>query len=181
MSLLEFATKLQSTSFSTTIQSHAWIVPTLQSIHIVMIGVVFVSILMVALRVLGKSRADEPLASVWSRFAPFLWAGVIVMAVTGILLTVSEPVRELMTFSFRLKMLLLAIGVASAVLFGRSVRGAAMAGAASGARPSAGMRAGAVLTIVLWLAIIFLGRAIAYDDVIWGEWSPAVLQGGGTA
>ena len=32
--------------------------------------------------------------------------------------------------------------------------------------------------MVLWLAIIFLGRAIAYDDWVWGSWSPAVLQRG---
>jgi hypothetical protein len=176
MSLLEFATWLQTTPPSTIIQTHAWIVPTLQSIHIIMIGVVFVSILMVALRVLGRTRANEPLAMVWSRFAPFLWTGVIVMAVTGILLTISEPVRELMTLSFRLKMILLAFAVTSALLFGRSVRRTASAD--TPVMP-AGIRAGAVVTVILWLAIIFLGRAIAYDDLIWGEWSPAVLQGGG--
>jgi hypothetical protein len=32
--------------------------------------------------------------------------------------------------------------------------------------------------VLLWLAIIFLGRAIAYDDWVWGSWSPAVLQRG---
>lgn len=173
MSLLEFATWLQATPPSIAIQTHAWIVPTLQSIHIVMIGVVFVSILMVALRVLGRVRTADSLAQVWDRFAPWLWTGVVVMALTGILLTVSEPVREFMTLSYRLKMILLVIAVASAIAFGRSVRGAA-------ARPlpsSGRLCAGAVLTVVLWLAIIFLGRAIAYDDVIWGSWSPAVLGG----
>ena len=45
MSLLEFATWLQSTPFSVAIQSASWVVPTLQSLHILMIGVVFVSIL----------------------------------------------------------------------------------------------------------------------------------------
>lgn len=178
MSLLEFATSLQGTSFSLFIQTHEWIVPTLQSIHIIMIGVVFVSILMVSLRILGRVRADEPLHAVWNRFAPFFWTGVVVMVVTGVLLTISEPVRELMTLSFRLKMALLALAITSAIVFGRRVHaGAALerAGRAPGA-----MRAGAVVTVIVWLAIIFLGRAIAYDDVVWGGWSPAVLQGGGT-
>jgi hypothetical protein len=181
MSLLEFANWLQATPLSITIQTHAWIVPALQSVHIIMIGVVFVSILMVARRVLGRTRADEPLPRVWARFAPFLWTGIAVMAATGILLTISEPVRELMTLSFRLKMILLAIAVASAALFGRKVRGAALADAGSGgaARVSGAMRLAAVATVILWLAIIFLGRAIAYDNLIWGEWSPAILQGGG--
>jgi hypothetical protein len=98
------------------------------------------------------------------------------MALTGVLLTISEPVREFMTLSFRLKLLLLVVGLASAVLFGRRVRRAAGGGAGANQVP-AGMRIAAIATVVLWLAIIFLGRAIAYDDVIWGEWSPAVLAG----
>lgn len=178
MNLLEFATWLQSTSFSVAIQTHGWIVPTLQSIHIIMIGVVFVSILMVSLRILGRVRAEEPLHAVWNRFAPFMWTGVIVMVVTGLLLTISEPVRELMTLSFRLKMLLLAVAITSAIVFGRRVRAAVAAERAAAA--SGALRAGAVVTVILWLAIIFLGRAIAYDDVVWGSWSPAVLQGDGT-
>ena len=86
MSLLEIATSLQGTSFSLFIQTQEWIVPTLQSIHIIMIGVVFVSMLMVSLRILGRVRADEPLHAVWDRFAPFFWTGVVVMVVTGVLL-----------------------------------------------------------------------------------------------
>ena len=174
MGLQEFATWLQATRFSLAIQTTEWMVPLLQSVHIVMIGVVFVSMLMIALRVLGVARADEPLAAVWRRFAPFLWTGLLVMALTGVLLTISEPLRELMTLSFRLKMLLLVIGVTAAVLFGRSVRRTA---AGTALAPSGALRFGAACTIVLWLAVIFLGRAIAYDDSIWGELSPAVLQG----
>jgi prepilin signal peptidase PulO-like enzyme (type II secretory pathway) len=172
--MLEFATWLQATSFSVTIQSVGWVVPFLQSVHILGIGVVFVSVLMVALRVLGRVRLEQSLAEVWARFAPFLWWGLAVMALTGLLLTISEPVREFMTLSFRLKLLLLVVGVLSAAQFGRRVRRVAAAGAN---QVPPGLRLAAIATVVLWLAIIFLGRAIAYDDVIWGSWSPAVLAG----
>lgn len=175
MGLEQFATWLQATPFSVAIQSTAWVVPVLQSVHILMIGVVFISVLLIALRVLGWARADEAFASVWARFAPFMWWGLAVMAVTGVLLTLSEPLRELMTLSFRLKLLLLVVGIGSAGLFGRRMRRVALAG--TPATFSAGQRAAAIGTVVLWLAVIFLGRAIAYDDAIWGSWSPAVLQG----
>jgi uncharacterized membrane protein SirB2 len=174
VALQEFATWLQATPFSIAIQSIEWIVPTLQSIHILMIGVVFVSVLVVALRVLGLVRAEEPLLQTWRRFAPFLWSGVVVMVTTGVLLTISEPLREFMATSFRLKMLLLLVGVVSAALFGRQVRAAA---GANVVRLSTGIRVAAVGTVLLWLAVIFLGRAIAYDDAIWGARPSAVLQG----
>lgn len=177
MSLLEFATALQSTALSTALQSIAWMVPLVQSIHILTVGVVFVSVLVVALRVLGWMRMDEPLARVWERFAPFLWTGLCVMALSGVLLTIAEPVREFMTLSFRIKLLLLVIGIGSAAIFGGQVRGSVQAGSVA-AQGGIALRAAALGTIVLWMAIIFLGRAIAYDDSIWGSWSPAVLQRG---
>ncbi|MEO6080557.1 MAG: DUF6644 family protein [Steroidobacteraceae bacterium] len=181
MGLQEFAAAIGSTALSTALKTDSWIVPFLQSVHILMIGVVFVSILMISLRVLDRVRVDEPLALVWRRFAPFMWTGLVVMAITGALLTIAEPVREFMTLSFRLKMLLLVICIVSAVVFGRSVRAAARsAPAAAGVEPPlpAGVRVAAVVTLVLWLAIIFLGRAIAYDTSVWGDWSPTVSLGG---
>ncbi len=112
---------------------------------------------------------------------PFFWSGLAVMAFTGVVLTIAEPVREFMTLSFRFKMLLLAICIASAVAFGRSARGAArVASAAAGDEPpvAAGVRATVIITLVLWIGIIFLGRAIAYDNSVWGGWSPVKSLGG---
>lgn len=168
--MLELAERLQSTPVSIAIQSTTWITPLLQSIHILMIGVVFVSILMIVLRILGRVRTDETFAEVWRRFAPWMWGGLIVMTLTGVVLVVNEPIREFTALSFWLKMALLATGVASAVAFGRSVRPAALA-APPGPEFSHATKAAAVATVVLWLAIIFLGRAIAYDVEVWGSLS----------
>lgn len=169
MSLAAFAASLQASSFSTALQSTPWVVPLLQSLHILMIGVVFVSILAVALKVLGWLRVEDPLVRVWQRFAPFLWGGLAVMAVSGLLLVIAEPVRELTSVSFQIKMLLLVVGIAGAIAFARRMAHATE-GTAEGAafRASRGLRAAAVATVLLWLAIIFLGRAIAYDEALWG-------------
>jgi hypothetical protein len=181
----EFAEWLQATPVSVSIQSMSgWIIPLLQSIHIVMIGVVFVSSLVITLRVLGRMRADEPFVVVWNRFAPWMWIGLVVMALTGLTLVVAEPVREFTALSFWLKMALIAVAVASILLFGRSLepgmrRAPSAPGtmAAGGTLPAAGQefspgkKAVAVATVVLWVAIIFLGRAIAYDVEVWGSWS----------
>lgn len=149
-----FAAWLHATAFSQTIQAVRWIIPLTQSIHILMIGIVFVSSLMIALRVLGKVRVDEPFEAVWQRFAPWMRIALAVMLVTGALLVVGEPAREFGATSFWLKMVLLVIAFAVTRLLGRAPEGRA-------ARPAA------VGLILLWLAIIFLGRAIAYDVEVW--------------
>ncbi len=165
--MLAFAEWLQATPLSVTIQSIDWIIPLLQSIHILMIGIVFVSILMIALRVLGRVQADEAFADVWSRFAPWMWSGLVVMALTGVVLVIGEPVREFTALSFWLKMALIAISVTVTVAFGGVLRPAS----APALEFSVATKSAAVGTVVLWLAIIFLGRAIAYDAAVWGSLS----------
>jgi hypothetical protein len=165
--VFEFAEWLQATPLSVAIQSTLWITPLVQTVHIVMIGIVFVSMLNVALRVLGQVRSDEPLTDVWRRFAPWFWGALAVMAATGLVLTISEPIRQVSALSFWLKMALLAIGIVSALSFGRVI--AATAHAPNPASSSKA-RIVAVATILLWVAIIFLGRSIAYDVEIWESW-----------
>lgn len=166
--MLEFAEWLQATPLSVAIQSTLWLTPLLQSIHIVMIGIVFVSIAVVAMRVLGRMSTDEPLAVVWGRFAPWFWSALGVMAGTGLVLAFSEPVRQVTALSFWIKMALLAIGIASALYFGRAVATASVGAQTGDVVGSA--RFAAIATLVLWLAIIFMGRSIAYDVEIWGSW-----------
>jgi Family of unknown function (DUF6644) len=160
-----FAGWLQGTSASGSIQSVSWIIPLIQSIHIVMIGVVFVSCLMIALRVLGVMRTDEPVEAVWRRFAPWMWSALVVMAATGITLVVGEPEREFGAVSFWMKMVLVAIGVAGTALYGRSLKAAAVGVPAPF---SMSAKAASILIVIVWLAVIFLGRAIAYDKQVWG-------------
>ncbi len=163
-----FAGWLETTSVSHTIQAVSWVIPLLQSIHILMIGVVFISSLMIALRVLGIMRADEPFEAVWHRFAPWMWSGLVVMAITGLTLVVGEPRREFNTLSFWLKMLLLAIVITGIALYGRSLRASLGSSTTDFPVPA---KAASVLMMVIWLAVIFLGRAIAYDKEVWGSLS----------
>ena len=161
----EFAQWLHATAFSQWIQVTTWVIPLLQSIHIVMIGVVFISSLMITLRVLGHMRADEPFAAVWHRFAPWMWGGLVVMAVTGALLIVGEPPREFGALSFWIKMALVLVAVLLTTFLGSLLKHAPH-DAASPLRGPA--RPAAYVLVVLWIAIIFLGRAIAYDIEVWG-------------
>ena len=60
----QFAEWLSQSSLSVLIQTHyAWVIPTIQSIHIVGIGVVLASVLAIDLRVLGWAGHDQSLSS----------------------------------------------------------------------------------------------------------------------
>jgi hypothetical protein len=116
--LKQFAEWLSTTFLSVFIQSHSsWIIPTIQSIHIIGVGVVLGSVLMINLRILGWAGMDQTLRQTTSRFGPWLTGALCLLLATGILMVVGEPVRELMTFSFWLKMFLVAAGTLIAAIF----------------------------------------------------------------
>ena len=164
----QFAEWLSTTSLSVFIQNHnSWAIPTIQSVHIVGIAVVLGSVFMIDLRLLGWAGMDQTLRQTTNRFGPWLMGALLLMLVTGILMVIGEPVRELMTFSFWLKMFLVALGTAIAVVFQRTVRKYE-----GDPVTSVPLKSLAVLTFLIWACIIVLGRLIAYDH-IWGSWSPA--------
>ena len=173
--MTQFAEWLSTTFPSVFIQEHnAWAVPAIQSIHIVGIAMVMGSVLMIDLRILGWAGMDYTLRQTTSRFGPWLTGSLWLLLATGILMVVGEPVRELVTFSFWLKMALVAVGAAVAVIFQTVVRRHERQWEESLVhRPS--VKALAIMTFFLWACIIVLGRLIAYDH-IWGSWSPSLRQ-----
>ena len=119
----DFALWLATTSPSVFIQEHnAWTIPAIQSIHIVGIAMVMGSVLMIDLRVLGWTWTDQTLQQTTRRFGPWLTGSLWLLLATGLLMIVGEPVRELVTFSFWLKMTLVATGALVAVIFQRALR-----------------------------------------------------------
>ncbi len=171
----QFALWLSETSPSVFIQEHnTWAIPAIQSIHIVGIAMVMGSVLMIDLRILGWAGTDQTLRQTTRRFGPWLTGSLWLLLATGVLMVIGEPVRELMTFSFWLKMALVAVGALVATMFQRTLRRHERQWEDTLVhRPS--VKGLAILTFVLWACIIVLGRLIAYDHV-WGDWSPTLTQ-----
>ncbi len=168
----QFAEWLSTTSLSVFIQSHnQWMIPTIQSIHIVGIGVVLGSVFMIYLRILGWAWMDQTLRQTTTRFGPWLTAGLCLLLATGLLMVTGEPVRELVTFSFWLKMFLVAVSTLIAVIFQITLRKHEQRWEESLIHQRS-IKGLAILTFLIWACIIILGRLIAYDHV-WGSWSPA--------
>ena len=102
--MLDFAHWLAQTRISLAIQTNLWVIPAIQSIHIVAIGIVLSSVLMVDLRIFGWAGWTRRSAETTRRFAPWLWGALGVLFATGAMMVVGEPVRELLSLSFWLKM-----------------------------------------------------------------------------
>jgi hypothetical protein len=170
--LNEFALWLSQTYPSVLIQTHnGWMIPTIQSIHIAGIGIVLTSVFMMDLRILGLVGRDQTLRQTTSRFGPWLMWSLVALLVTGALMVIGEPVRELVTVSFWLKMFLIIVGTVVAAIFLRTLRNNEQRWEDTITKRLS-IKLMAIFTLLIWLAIIVLGRMIAYDH-LWGTWSPA--------
>ena len=168
----QFAAWLSTTFLSVFIQNHnSWVIPTVQSIHIAGIGLVLGSVFMIDLRILGWAGMDQSLRQTTRRFGPWLTAALCLLLATGLLMVIGEPVRELVTFSFWLKMFLVAVGTLVAAVFQITLRKHEQHWEETLVKRRL-IKGLAISTFLIWMCIIILGRLIAYDH-IWGSWSPA--------
>jgi hypothetical protein len=155
---------LAATPLSHTIQTYGWVIPTLQTIHILSVAVLFSSAILVDLRFYRALQRDVPLADVARRFLPTIWPVLLILLITGSLLIIGEPRRSLLNNTFYLKMALLAVAVLLTLALQWSLRAVPEFWERDRGRRIAGQLA-ATVSILVWCGILFAGRWIAYTQV----------------
>ncbi|HXA40553.1 MAG TPA: DUF6644 family protein [Phenylobacterium sp.] len=147
---------LEKTPLSAGVQNVGWIIPASQIVHILCLAAVLFSALSIDLRVLGVGARRTSLDGMAAHFLPWIWTAVPLMAVTGAILIIGEPRRDLLNPVFQTKMLLLICALAATLGIQSIVRRAAAD------RPGWPLRALAVGSLAFWFGIAVCGRLIAY-------------------
>ena len=121
-SLHHFCEWLAATPVSNTIQEVAWIIPLTQTVHIVCIALLLASAAMLDLRLFGIAGRSDTVAATAKRLLPWIWGTLPILLVTGAVLTVAEPSRELENSTFVKKMILIVIAIAVTGLLQAALR-----------------------------------------------------------
>jgi hypothetical protein len=121
------------------------------------------SVAMIELRILGIAKS-QTMTETADRFLPWIWAGLIVLVASGLVLIVGEPKRSLLNPAFQLKMLMLALALAVTLAFQASLR-RNLGFWEDNPRRRKTTVALTICTFVLWCAIAVAGRWIAYLQV----------------
>jgi hypothetical protein len=158
--LIAFSKWLAATELSHTIQAITWIIPTLQTIHILCVAIAFSSAVLVDLRIFRLFERDEPLREITRRFLPPIWLVLFVLLATGSLLIIGEPRRSLLNITFYLKMVLLLVAILLTAVLQRTV----LSSPGFFENQQVVSRALATLSILVWCGVLFAGRWIAYTQ-----------------
>ncbi|WP_336979816.1 DUF6644 family protein [Altererythrobacter fulvus] len=162
--IVEFSLWVSDWPFALWLQSHFLAIPGFQTLHILAIAVLFGSTLMLNLKVLGVSGKDQTLPQIFNRYQPWIKGGALVLITTGIILLISEPVRNMVNPIFWIKMVALAVTIVVSLWFQAAVRGRMNQWDVS-PDGQGSIKAGAVALIVLWMVVMVGGRWIAYAPV----------------
>lgn len=152
---------ISTTAVGQIVANVLWLIPALQSVHILAMGTLLMSATLISLRLMEVIGRDRPVEWFTQRFLSWIWWPLAVLVVTGVLLITGEPARALLNVVFQFKMFLLVAVVVLTV----TVRGfvAGSAGQWSAAVPMRGKVFG-LITLMLWTAIVIAGRMIAYVE-----------------
>jgi magnesium-transporting ATPase (P-type) len=157
----EFCDWLSRTNVSVAFQSATWFVPTVQTVHIISIAILLTSVYVMSFRLMGVTRGGQPLAVLIAKSTPWVWITLCVLLGTGILLTITEPARELLNWVFRVKMLLVVALAAILLVVQSRMRRSPGYWTESPARRLAA-RAIGIAAVVIGAGIVTAGRWIAY-------------------
>ena len=158
--LTAVSTWLAASGLTTWLASQMWGVPSLQSIHILAIGIILASLAMLDLRLAGFIGREQSMREMTLRFYPWIWGALAVLVTTGFLQIMAEPARELLNWVFWTKMGL----IVTAVLFTAPVRRLLEDCRFRDLAPRKQriVRTCGLISLALWVLVVVCGRWIAY-------------------
>jgi magnesium-transporting ATPase (P-type) len=157
----QFCDWLSRTNISVAFQSANWFVPLVQTVHIIAIAILLTSVYVVSFRLIGITRSGQPLAVLAAKSTPWVWITLCVLLGTGMLLTITEPARELLNWAFRVKMLMVLALASILLLVQIRLRRSPEYWTESPARRRAARGIG-IAAVIIGAGIVTAGRWIAY-------------------
>ena len=159
----KFCDWLSLTPISLLFQTVEWIIPAVQSVHILAISIVMSSVIMVDLRLMGLMGHSQSISAMTRRFIPWVWWSLVVLLISGIVLITAEPRRDLLNPVFQAKIVLIICAIVVTAVFQEVVRRNMEFWDLSPSR-RAGALATAIVSLLIWSAIVGCGRWIAYVE-----------------
>ena len=162
MSPLPFLEWLASTRWSIALHESLYMYPLVESAHVLTLCLFVGFAVILDLRLLGVTLRGVPVSEVLDRVLPWTKVGLVIMMVTGAMLFYAIPVRNYQNIFFRIKMVMLLLAGLNVWIFHLRVERRIADWDLDPVAPR-GARLAAVVSLVLWAAIIVSGRMIAYN------------------
>lgn len=156
---------LQATNpVSAALNSVEWIFPACEMFHIVGFGVAIGSIALVDFSLLGAALPRKSTPQLLRDTAPWTLIALVIVLMAGAVLFLTDPILYINSFAFQFKMIALLL----AIVFNYTIhRKVALSGNVS-SRASAFV---ALVSMALWVSVVFGGLFIAFPHSLFGPFT----------
>ena len=152
---------LQRTSVAVQIRDSLFTFPVLESIHVVGLALVFGTIAILDLRLLGVASTERAVSRLMSDLLKWTWAAFAVTALTGALMFSTNAVVYFHNTFFRAKMILLVLAAVNMLVFELTARKTMAQWDRSPHTPPIA-KVVATVSLVIWVGVIAAGRVIGF-------------------
>jgi hypothetical protein len=155
---------LEASGLGQAMRQWLWLYPTVETVHIVGIGLLFGSIAVLDLRLLGLSR-NIPVRTLARHVLPWSIGSFVLIVPSGLLMFTAHATEFIDSEVFILKMLLIMAAFVNAALFHTITFRTADVWDSEEMRklpPPPSARLAGALSLLLWIAVIACGRLLAY-------------------
>ena len=154
LSLEDLANWLAATPLAIEMTDSTWLFGAVETVHVIALTLVFGSIALVDLHLLGLVDRGRDTHALIRRLLPLTWGGFALAALTGTTLVFANPQGYFANWFFRGKVIALALAGINVLVFHSFVQARG-----TGALP---LRLSGGISLLLWLTIITCGRWIGF-------------------
>jgi hypothetical protein len=161
MAMSDLLAALEASSIATRIRESLYLFPFIEAAHVIGLTMVFGTITIVDLRLLGLASTRRPFSRLASDIMRWTWAAFALTVLTGLLMFVTNAAVYYHNAYFRAKMLMLTCAGINILFFELSAVRTMHRWDRDAAAPLPGKTV-AVVSLVIWIGIIFLGRWVGF-------------------
>jgi uncharacterized membrane protein len=154
-------TWLQESALATGIRDSLLLFPLLESLHVIGLALVFGTIAIIDLRLLGIASTERSFNRMASDIMTWTWAAFAVTALTGVLMFITNATVYFHNTYFRAKIVLLLLAAINVLVFELTARRTIRQWDRAPSAPPIG-RVVATVSLVVWIAVIVTGRMIGF-------------------
>ena len=161
MQIDAFLKVIEASGFATTIRDSIWMFPIIESIHVISFTLVVGTIAVIDLRLLGLASTQRSFQRMASDILKWTWAAFALTVATGLTMFSTNATIYYHNPFFRTKMLLLVLAGVNMLAFEMTARRTVNRWDKARSAPPSG-KAVAVVSLTLWIGVIFMGRIIGF-------------------
>ena len=160
MDITPWLKSLEDSGVATTIRNSSYLFPSLEAVHVLALGLMLGTITVVDLRMLGVASKARSAERVSSEVLKWTWAAFAVVALSGFTMFTTNARVYAHNTAFLIKLCLLAAAGINMAVFHLTADRTIDRWDRESAPPIG--KAAAVLSLALWIAVVFAGRVVGF-------------------